>query len=349
MQSFVRLRKTGSGWEFESEIALEDFVWANLQQLLGLIPLKRQYRVNSQICDIVAIDENKRLVVLELKNCEDRYVVQQLTRYYDALLEEKAFNEEIDYGQPVRLVAIAPSFHKDNFTDRKYHKLVFEFILFQLIQEGNLLYFNLNNLNGLQVSRLKVSYPEKYITASSDNLPQPKPIPRIPKLLNKIIETQTSEKYNKILRIREKILHFDERMGEKNTTVTIVYGKDKGKRQLCKSPSKLCAGFHIYKELSSPDSSVIPNSIELFLYLPFPKKTVSKGIMKIQIKTDDWQTVSAVRLPYRYGYYHANINTGLVDIETYLNIYEKITGKPVKSNSLDTLVDIALEEWLERL
>ena len=75
---------------------------------------------------IVAIDENKRLVVLELKNCEDRYIVQQLTRYYDALLEEKAFNEEIDYGQPVRLVAIAPSFHKDNFTDRKYHKRMFE-------------------------------------------------------------------------------------------------------------------------------------------------------------------------------------------------------------------------------
>ena len=83
MESFVSLRKTGSGWEFESETILEDFVWANLQQLLGLIPLKRQYRVSGQICDIVAVDENKRLVVLELKNGEDRYIVQQLTRYGD--------------------------------------------------------------------------------------------------------------------------------------------------------------------------------------------------------------------------------------------------------------------------
>ena len=68
MQNFVRLRKSGSRWEFESETDLEDFVWANLQQLLSLIPLKRQYRVNGQICDIVAVDENKQLVVIELHN-----------------------------------------------------------------------------------------------------------------------------------------------------------------------------------------------------------------------------------------------------------------------------------------
>lgn len=63
-------------------------------------------------------------MVLELKNGEDRYIVQQLTRYYDALREEKPFNEKIDYEQPIVLIAITPSFHKDNFTDRKYHLLV---------------------------------------------------------------------------------------------------------------------------------------------------------------------------------------------------------------------------------
>lgn len=125
MGSIVRLRKTGFGWQFDSETVLEDFVWTNLQQLLKLTPLKRQYRVSGQICDILAVDENKRLVVLELKNNEDRYIVQQLTRYYDALLEEKPFSTEIDYKQPVRLVAITPSFHQDNLTDRKYHKLFF--------------------------------------------------------------------------------------------------------------------------------------------------------------------------------------------------------------------------------
>ncbi len=36
MQNFVNLRKTASSWEFDSEEALEDFVWANLSPLFGI-------------------------------------------------------------------------------------------------------------------------------------------------------------------------------------------------------------------------------------------------------------------------------------------------------------------------
>ncbi|MBC6435548.1 DUF91 domain-containing protein [Nostoc sp. HG1] len=66
--------------------------------------------VNGQICDILALRENKQLVVLELKNAEDRYIVQQLTRYYDALKEVKPLEDEIDYQQPISLIAIKPNF-----------------------------------------------------------------------------------------------------------------------------------------------------------------------------------------------------------------------------------------------
>ena len=55
MLDLVSLRKTGTGWEFASEAALEDFIWLNLAQLFGLTPLKRQYSVDGQICDILAI------------------------------------------------------------------------------------------------------------------------------------------------------------------------------------------------------------------------------------------------------------------------------------------------------
>src|SRR4028118_1095791 len=134
MLSGAALRKTGAGREFVSEAALEDFVWANLEPLLGLLPLKRQYSVKGQYCDILALGKNKQLVVLELKNAEDRYIVQQLTRYYDGLLEEKPFAQEVDYIHPVHLVAIQPSFHRDNFTDRKYHSLLFEFLKFHITQ-----------------------------------------------------------------------------------------------------------------------------------------------------------------------------------------------------------------------
>ena len=124
---FVNLIKTGNSWKFATEADLEDFVWANLKELFGLIPLKRQYYVKGQICDILALRENKQLVVLELKNAEDRYIVQQLTRYYDALQEVKPLEDEIDYQQPISLIAIKPNFHRDNFIDKKYHHLSIDF------------------------------------------------------------------------------------------------------------------------------------------------------------------------------------------------------------------------------
>ena len=69
------LKKVDTNWQFTSENNLENFVWSNLNSLFELSPLKRQYTVYGDICDILALDENSRLVVLELKNVEDRYIV----------------------------------------------------------------------------------------------------------------------------------------------------------------------------------------------------------------------------------------------------------------------------------
>jgi RecB family endonuclease NucS len=43
------------------------------------------------VCDILAIDAQHQLHILELKNSEDRYLIQQLTRYYANLQEVKPF------------------------------------------------------------------------------------------------------------------------------------------------------------------------------------------------------------------------------------------------------------------
>ncbi|MGB3513772.1 MAG: endonuclease NucS domain-containing protein [Microcoleaceae cyanobacterium] len=128
MLSNASLIKSASGREFATEEILENFLYEHLEILLGLRVLDRQYIVNSQRCDILAVDSQKKLVVLELKNIEDRGIVQQLTRYYDALLDEQPFSDKVDYRQPVRLIAITPNFHRDNFTDRKYHTLDFQFL-----------------------------------------------------------------------------------------------------------------------------------------------------------------------------------------------------------------------------
>lgn len=91
---------------FNSVAALEDFVWENLSELLNLTPIARQYYIEGQLCDILATDLNKQLVVIELKNTEDRYIVQQLTRYYDSLQTHQPFAEQVDYQQPIRLLAM---------------------------------------------------------------------------------------------------------------------------------------------------------------------------------------------------------------------------------------------------
>jgi RecB family endonuclease NucS len=114
MLSGAALRKTGNGYEFSSEYALEEFVWENLEQLFQLKPVARQYPAKGEFCDILAV-RDQQLYILELKNTEDRYVVQQLTRYYDNLFDLKPFAEQIDYSLPVKLIALAPAFHLMKF------------------------------------------------------------------------------------------------------------------------------------------------------------------------------------------------------------------------------------------
>ncbi len=216
----VNLRKTAQKWEFESEAALEDFIWANLKKLLKLTPLKRQYRVNGQICDIIAADKNKRLVLLELKNGEDRYIVQQLTRYYDALLEEKPFKEDIDYGQPVRLMAVTPNFHRDNLTDRKYNHLSIQFLKFNILIDGNKFYLQLKDIDTEEVSQLEIPYLEK---DSPENIPTP------PRALLNLFSKGDNDAYEVLLQIRAKILRFDKRMKEMSASGVVAYGKGKSK------------------------------------------------------------------------------------------------------------------------
>jgi hypothetical protein len=278
-------------------------------------------------------------VILELKNAEDRYVVQQLTRYYDNLLEEKPFESEVDYRQPIRLVAIAPSFHRHNLSDQKHHKLDFEFLLFEINQEGNQLYFYLKNTNQAQVpaSRLRIPYPQEKIIEESKKQPNLITIPTTPKALQKLLDNESNEKQNIILKIRETILQFDKQMGEKSTAVTTTYGKKKVNGQLFTIPSKICAGFQ--KPSNSPN-------LELFLYLPFPNYP-RKKVLKMIIVTNDWLTVSGVDLPYQEKRYYQAPEQPL-DIEYYLTLYERATGKSAKSTSLDALIEMALEEWRER-
>ncbi|MBW4636846.1 MAG: DUF91 domain-containing protein [Gloeocapsa sp. UFS-A4-WI-NPMV-4B04] len=150
------LKKVNGKWQFASENNLEDFVWGKVNSLFGLSALKRQYSVYGDICDILALDGNRRLVVIELKNTEDRYVVQQLTRYYHSLQEQKPFQQQVNYQLPIRLIAVAPSFHRHNWIDREYHKLNFELMSFAISQQQNDVELQLTDLDTKKVSKVKI-------------------------------------------------------------------------------------------------------------------------------------------------------------------------------------------------
>jgi uncharacterized protein (DUF433 family) len=143
------LNKVNDKIEFKNEAELEKFVYGHLDELLNLQPIAKQYRVDSDICDILAVDNQQRLSIIELKNVEDRYIIQQLTRYYESLVGEKPFADLVDYNKSIRLIAITPSFHNHNFVDKKHTRLEFEFWSFEIGAEKGTkeISFKLTNLD----------------------------------------------------------------------------------------------------------------------------------------------------------------------------------------------------------
>ena len=177
------LTKNEGIWKFNSEADLETFIWENLENLLNLQPFKRQFSVRGEFCDILAIAENRTLVIIELKNTEDRYLVQQLTRYYDRILSEKPFQADLDPTQSIQLLAIAPNFHRHNLIDRKYNRLKIGFLGFNITEKMGDLYFNLIGLNQELVAFEKIPDFANYKVLQSPVQISSRKIPKIPKAL----------------------------------------------------------------------------------------------------------------------------------------------------------------------
>lgn len=369
MSDIIILRKTANWWEFESEAALEAFVRANLQRLLGLTYLKQQYAVNSQVCDLLALNGNRQLTVIELKNTEDRYILQQLTRYYDALQTVRPFPEVVDYTQPVRLMAIAPSFHRDNAIDRKYSTLVIQFLQFEILERDAELHLQLIDVDTREYSSIQIPYSP----ASSEVEPIASPSTALLKLLTRCAETEQQG----FLLIREQTLRFDRRMQEMPTAGSIVYGRGK---------TKPCAELRF-------DSA--RNQLLFYLWLPHVVQRFKKQVFIARMRIwTDWNTISDIGhvpkgpgrmlsysewkagvvrplnkiLPsqkelrdkyftdtsYREAFVHRNrylcknphYKSGLaLPFENYI----KLTEKPEQTNSLKALVQLALETWLGKL
>jgi Endonuclease NucS len=168
----IIIKKKDGGFQFKSETELENFVYIHLDKLLNLSPIARQYRIGTEICDVLATDYQNNISIIELKNVEDRYIVQQLTRYYHGLIESKPKVDSVNYRKPAKLIAIAPSFHTHNFVDKLYNKLDFEFFTFDLTVDRSTgdIFFELTNVDTkekyiAQIPEIKLSKVAKGVEA----------------------------------------------------------------------------------------------------------------------------------------------------------------------------------------
>ncbi|MBD2205226.1 hypothetical protein H6G33_06265 [Calothrix sp. FACHB-1219] len=139
-----KLIYAGEKLRFQSEMDLEDYIEENFEKIFtDLILVKRQFGIKMQRCDLLCSHKiSKQPVLIELKNEEDRGLVSQLIRYRKALLLEMPFENIIDYSLPVNLIAIAPIFHEDNYTDKESSKFEDNIYFYEFSLE-------LNNQSGL--------------------------------------------------------------------------------------------------------------------------------------------------------------------------------------------------------
>ncbi|WP_338431838.1 hypothetical protein [Synechococcus elongatus] len=304
----IQLITSGSDWKFANEGELERLVWACLPHFLGCQPLQRQFRVSNQCCDILAVSQ-QRLTVIELKVAEDRYLIPQLARYFDALREEQPFTDQINYQRSIRLIAIAPNYHADNCTDIRYSQLSFELYQYQIRQHRQKHYLTLLNLETQEQRHQEI--PVLQLPSNPADLPDP------PRLMQNWIKRCNPEQATSLLQLRAKILGFDPRIQETMQDRGIYYGK--GKKYLAELRTDPAREFCIFFWI--PDRSYYGGQVRRIRYWT------------------NWLTAG----------YWGPCNSGFklsVNIASGSYRFAKARGL---QQSLEVLTDKALKHWLERM
>lgn len=205
----------GQRYRFASETALEIFITRHLNQLWGFDLITRQFQVDGEICDILAAGFSRRPVIIELKNAEDRYVVQQVTRYFHALTAAKPFPDRIDWSLSPELVVLSPVIHRHNLIDRQYCTLPIEFKTFEVLQTEDGFDVSISTLDGEKHWRHPIPY-QPFVILPAD----------APKQLRDWLGPLPIPVRNSILELREKLLKKPD-ITETVEKTGLVYGNKK--------------------------------------------------------------------------------------------------------------------------
>jgi len=329
----MALIKSGQSWKFRTESYLEEVVWRNLPKLLNLKPLHRQFSVDGKFCDLLAVDKADRLVIVELKNVEDHYVVQQLVRYYDVIARTESLPFDVDITNP-RLLAIAPSFHADTLLDCQYCTLPIELLTFSIQPStSGRLTLMLSDDTGKAVSTLALPKP---LQTSQTDIQITAP-PR--KLLNWLSRVHELE-HAWILALRQQLLGADARMKEIVEPNRIFYGK--GKSKLCCELKKIRAseyrGEGIDCCLWLPDPENNPHVIKLLVLIDFKRQQVTTMYYgkKGYKSGNPWHFPDCIERMKTFGYQRA-----LKQYQPFLSANMAISSTKI--------VELALQTWHNRL
>jgi RecB family endonuclease NucS len=341
----VSLQKIADQWRFVSEASLENFVWEHLFDLFNLTPLQQQYVCQGEICDILAVNADRQLHILELKNVEDRYLVQQLTRYYANLNEVQPFADQIDYAHPIRLLAIAPSYHRHNLVDQQHNTLKLELWRFHLSEQESQVWFHLTALESQACHQLQI--PSQF-TNTKPNFSEA-PIP--PDHLLAWLGGCTEAEQIGILGLRAQLLARSDRIKEALDGNWIRYGNGK---------SKLCCEIYFERKrqrpilflwLPTPSSHTSPSSKIMIgrLRLWLNGTTIShvghiaKGLGKMRLQSE-WEQLPREKRPKSLLMGLSYKSNTPVEIKTYLRCHNEVP----QPDYWKALGDMALAAWDEK-
>jgi hypothetical protein len=271
--SGISIDPSGTLAEFDSEQYLELFFWNIVLPKVGLKPLARQHSCLHGICDILAITQNRQLVIIELKNTKDTNIIEQLTNYFDAIIQEKPFSENIDYTKSILLYAVSPSYGSRTKSVLKYHKLNFSVLTYQIQVIEHKCQFQLSNW--LTQERIAAIEIEK-IDLSIQRNEVPKPSAGFTRLLSK----SSPEEVDLLIQMRNRIYHFSHQNNYKIT----------------ESTQGFWTRFQRTKNFPIIEIGFMPKhkSLQVYLWLPFT--TINGHRNSYRNDTKNYQRTSMMRI-----------------------------------------------------
>ncbi len=354
-----RFRVYGESAEFETERHLEWFFWYTVLPEIGLKPLKSQYTCKEGICDILAKGHENQLVIIELKNVEDSHVIEQITAYFDALIEEKPFDEQIDYTKPIELYTVCPTYRSRTVTTLKHHKLKFSLFSYAVKSSDQGFVFILYEwLTKTEIA--KIDLPIAPEIAPILNLPDP------PKAFVNLLGNCSEDEKIWAIEIRDQVYQFAQSLNYR------IYEKPDGK----------WVRFERNKQNPIAEMGWENKRESLAIYLWLPFVTINgQSNMKVR-ERDSYKRTAMMRIwiadgiVQYVGYIENQRKSWLVvtdeEIQTGkftkpvklqrkgrsaywkglampTDIYLDLMGFPVRSHSLNAFTELALEHSLQRL